>query len=262
MTASPDLSAFVLTQNNLRTIKACLDSLAWCPQVVVIDSFSTDGTLEIVKSYPNTQLWQHEYTNAMEQRIWGMQHVSSKWTFIIDSDEICTPLLRDKILELVADGSSPHDGYIFLTRTMFFGKLLRHKDYMSSMGKRLVLTSVATRYWRQARVHASIRLDNKKYMPPRYFLIHDPIASLDSHFAKMKRYARWQAEDLYEKGKGTHWWHLTLRPVGKLLQYYLFRGAFRDGWRGLLICVMGAMQVALKYMLLAELQRADRERTG
>ena len=137
-----------------------------------------------------------------------------------------------------------------------------YQDYMSSMGKRLVLTSVATRYWRQARVHASIRLDNKKYMPPRYFLIHDPIASLDSHFAKMQRYARWQSEDLYEKGKRTHWWHLTLRPVGKLLQYYLFRGAFRDGWRGLLICVMGAMQVALKYMLLAELQRADRKRTG
>lgn len=259
---TPDLSAFVLTQNNIRTIRACLDSLTWCPKVVVIDSFSTDGTLEIVKSYPNTELWQHQYTNAMEQRLWGMPHVTSKWTFIIDSDEVCPPELRDKILELLRDENSPNDGYIFLTRTKFFGKLLRHQDYMSSKGKRLVLTSVATRYWRKARVHASIRLDNKKYMPDRYFLIHDPIESLDSHFAKMRRYARWQAEDMYEKGKRCRWWHLTLRPLGKFLQYYILRGAFRDGWRGILICVMGAMQVALKYLLLAELQHQSADRRG
>jgi glycosyltransferase involved in cell wall biosynthesis len=253
----PDLSAFVLTQNNLRTIKACLDSLTWCPQVVVIDSFSTDGTVEIVKSYPNTMLWQHQYSNAQEQRIWGMQHVKSKWTLIIDSDELCPSGLRDVIQDILKDENNPHDGYIFLTRTMFMGRLLKHQDYMSSKGKRLVLTSIATRYWRKARVHASIRLDHRKIMPERYYLIHDPIDSLDAHFAKMRRYARWQAEDMYEKGKKTRWWHLTLRPVGKLLQYYLMRGAFRDGWRGLMICAMGAVQVSLKYLLLAELEHGS-----
>ena len=96
---TPDLSAFVLTQNNIRTVHACLDSLTWCPKVVVIDSFSTDGTLEIVNSYPYTEVWQHQYTNAMEQRLLGMPHVTSKWTFIIDSDGICPPELESTLAE-------------------------------------------------------------------------------------------------------------------------------------------------------------------
>jgi len=249
----PDLTAFVLTQNNIRTIAACLDSLTWCEKVVVIDSFSSDGTLEVLARYPNVQVYQHEYTNAREQRIWGMPHVTTKWTFIIDSDEICPPELRDKLIELVKSDDDNYDGYLFLTRTIFMGKLLKHRDYLSSRGKRLVLTKVATRYWRPARVHASIRLDNKKNMPDRYYLIHDPIDSLGAHFIKMQRYARWQAEDMYDKGVRTRWWHLTLRPVGKFLQYFFLRGAFRDGWRGLVVCTLGAIQVALKYLILAEL---------
>ena len=248
-----DLTAFILTQNNIRTIAACLDSLSWCENVVVIDSFSTDGTLEVISRYPNVRLYQHDYTNAREQRIWGMPHVLTKWVFIIDSDEICPPLLRDKLVEIVNSGDGTYDGYLFLTRTLFMGKLLKHRDYLSSRGKRLVMTGVATRYWRPAKVHASIRLDNKKYMPNCYYLIHDPIDSLSAHFKKMLRYARWQAEDMYDSGVRTKFWHLTLRPVGKFLQYFIIRGAFRDGWRGLVICVMGAIQVALKYLLLAEL---------
>lgn len=248
-----DLTAFVLTQNNIRTIAACLDSLTWCERVVVIDSFSTDGTLEILARYPNVDLYQHLYTNAREQRIWGMAKVCTKWTFIIDSDEICPPLTRDKLIQIVNSGDETHDGYLFLTRTKVMGRLLRHQDCMSSMGKRLILTSVATRYWRPARVHASIRLDSKKYLSHQYYLIHDPIGSFSEHFRKLARYTQWQAQDLFDQGKLARWWHFTLRPVGKFLHFYLLRGGIRDGRAGLIVCVIGAISVAMKYINLAEM---------
>lgn len=250
---SLDLSAFILTQNNERTIRACLDSLTWCEQVVVIDSFSTDATLEIIRGYPNVRLYQHQYTNAREQRIWGIPKVNTKWTFIIDSDEICPPVLRDKLIEIVKSGDERFDGYLFLTRTLIMGRLLKHKDFISSKGKRLVLTKVATRYKSAVRVHASIRLDNPRHMPYRYYLIHDPISSFREHFNKMSRYAQWQAEDMFEHGVTPHWWHYTLRPVDKFLKFYIVAGGWRDGLRGLIVCALAAIGIALKYTLLAEI---------
>ncbi|HQB98065.1 MAG TPA: glycosyltransferase, partial [Candidatus Cloacimonadota bacterium] len=70
-----DVTGFVLTQNNERTLKACLDSLYWCDEIIVVDSFSTDTTEAIAKSYPKVRFLQHEYENYMEQRIWGIPHV-------------------------------------------------------------------------------------------------------------------------------------------------------------------------------------------
>ena len=248
-----DISAFVLTQNNAATIAACLNSLGWCDQVVVIDSYSNDGTLEIVARYPNAAVYQHEYTNAREQRIWGMPHVSTKWVFIIDSDEICPPLLRDKIITILKSGSEEYDGYRFLIRTIFMGRLLKHRDYISSFGKRLVLTRIATRYKEEASVHASIRLDNMCNVPGKYYLIHDPIRGFQQQLAKMVRYAKWQAEDMHKKGKLVHWWHFTLRPAYKFITFYLGRGGFRDGIPGLVISILAGWSVFLKYLMLKEM---------
>lgn len=248
-----DLTAFVLTQNNIRTIKTCLDSLSWCPQVVVVDSFSSDGTLKVLESYPNVTIYQHQYTNAREQRIWGIAHVKTMWTFIIDSDEICTHGLKDEIIRILTTQDATHDGFIFQIRTMFMGKLLTHSDYISSKGKRLVKTEIAAKYKQSSRVHASILLEHPKFVQPAVYLIHDPIGSLAEHFTKMIRYASWQAQDMHDRGMGVHWWHFLFRPGWKFLHFYVVKGGFRDGMRGLLICIMAATSILLKYALLAEL---------
>ncbi|MCB5295478.1 MAG: glycosyltransferase family 2 protein [Candidatus Cloacimonetes bacterium] len=248
-----DVTGFVLTQNNERTLKACLDSLYWCDEIIVVDSFSTDTTEAIAKSYPKVRFLQHEYENYMEQRIWGIPHVKTKWTFTLDSDEVCSDPLREKIIEILKSGDETHDGYLFLIRTQIFGKLLKHQDLLSSRGKRLVMTKHATRYWRPARVHAQLRLDNKKEMPAKYYIIHNPIGSFSDHFRKMARYSRWQAQDMFDAGKRARWWHFTLRPVGKFLQFYIIKGGFRDGIEGLVVCALGAVNVAMKHIILAEM---------
>ncbi|MDP3113826.1 MAG: glycosyltransferase family 2 protein [Candidatus Cloacimonadaceae bacterium] len=248
-----DVSAFVLTQNSERTIKACLESVQWCDSVVLIDSFSEDDTLNIAKAYENVIIHQHQYTNAREQRTWGMRHVQTQWVFIIDSDEYCPPNLRDKILSILQSSDTQHDGYLFMTRTIFMGKLLTHQDYLSSYGKRLVHTNIATRYWRNTRVHASIRLDNKKYIARKYYLVHNPIASFSQHISKASKYAMWQAQDMYDNNKKAYWWHFVLRPGGKFLRHYLINGGWRDGMQGFVICALGASCVFLKFLYLKEL---------
>ncbi len=253
-----DVTAFILTQNNIRTIRKCIDSVLWCDEIVVIDSFSDDGTIDLLQSYRQIRLYQHQYTNAREQRIWGMPHVLTKWVFIIDSDEFCPDKLRDKIIEVLRTETGLYDGYLIRTRTIFMGRLLSHKDYLSSYGKRLVLTKVATRYWREVNVHASIRLDNKKYIDRIYYLVHDPIQSLRQHIDKMCKYANWQAEDMYASGKKVRFWHLTFRPMGKFLKHYVFYLGFLDGFQGLIICMLGGWSVFLKFMYLKEKKHNDK----
>jgi glycosyltransferase involved in cell wall biosynthesis len=248
------VTAFILTQNNERTIGKCINSVSWCDEIIVIDSYSDDKTLDIIREHPLTRIFQHQYTNAREQRIWGMQYVSTKWVFIIDSDEYCPEMLKNKIKEILNDINDKYDGFLFFTRTLFMGKLLNHQDYLSSYGKRLVLSSVATRYWKDTRVHASIRLDNKKYIEKSCFLVHDPIGSIHQHMVKVDKYAYWQAQDMYDSGKKISWYHLLLRPIGKFLKHYIIYRGFMDGLPGLIICMMGAWSVFLKFLYLKEMQ--------
>jgi glycosyltransferase involved in cell wall biosynthesis len=250
------VTAFILTQNNERTIKRCLDSVLWCDDIVAIDSFSTDKTFEILKSTPKVRIFQHNYSNAREQRIWGMPNVCTKWVFIIDSDEYCPDKLKNKIIEILTKNNDKHDGYLFFTRTFFMGRLLIHQDYLSSYGKRLVLTSVATRYWKDTRVHASIQLDNKKFVDKRYYLVHNPIVNLRQHMIKVDKYAFGQAQDMFENRKKVFWYHLIIRPLGKFLKHYIVYKGFLDGFPGLIICLLGSWSVFLKFMYLKEM-RAD-----
>jgi glycosyltransferase involved in cell wall biosynthesis len=255
-----DVTGFVLTQNNEKTLRECLDSIQWCDEIIVVDSFSTDSTEAIAKSYPKVRFLQHEYENYMEQRIWGIPKVKTKWTFSLDSDEVCSIPLRDKIIEILNSGDETHDGYLFLIRTQIFGKLLKHQDLLSSRGKRLVMTKHATRYWKPARVHAQLRLDNKKVMPNEFYIIHNPIDSFTDHFRKMARYTRWQAQDMFDAGKKVYWWHFTLRPMGKFLHFYIIKGGFRDGLEGLVVCALGAVNVAMKHIILAEMNHEAKRR--
>jgi hypothetical protein len=90
-------------------------------------------------------------------------------------------------------------------------------------------------------------------MPNEYYIIHNPIDSFSDHFRKMARYTKWQALDMFEAGKKARWWHFTLRPIGKFLQYYIIKGGFRDGLEGLIVCSLGAVNVAMKHIILAEM---------
>ena len=249
-----NVSAFILTQNNETTIGECLESVQWCDEIVVIDSFSTDATLDIVARYPKARVHQHAYTTAAEQRIWGMPHVTTEWVFIIDSDEACTPPLAARLQQILAQERIEPDGYVVSMRTRFLGRQMKQLDYLSSRGKRLVLTSVATRYKQNSRVHAKIQLDRLARLPDRYRMIHNPIRSMQQHLAKMTRYASWQAQDMHDRGKTAHWWHFTLRPMYKFFHYYVILGQFKDGVRGLILSMLAGWSIFLKYLLLLELQ--------
>ena len=249
------VSGFVPCQNSEAVIRECLESLRWCDEVLVVDSYSTDRTLDIVREFENTRILQHEYTNSVEQRIWGMPQVAYDWVFIIDSDERCSPKLREEIEQILGLDEITYDGYLIHIRTEYKGKLLKHDSYLGSGGKRLVRKEMWRNY-KIKQVHSGMRIDNKTWIKnPQAYLVHVPILDLGKHWQKMIRYACWSADDMNSRGKKVYFYHFLFRPFFKFLQYYLIRGGIRDGMRGLLLCLLGGLAVFMKFARLWELRQ-------
>lgn len=248
------LSAFVLVQNVEDIIEDCLESIRWVDEIFIVDAFSTDRTLEICRRYPNVRIVQHEYENSGAQRAWGMPQVAHEWVLIVDSDERCTPQLRQEVECILSLDEIPFDGYNVHIRTWFFGRLLRHSTYLGSGGKRLVRRELHKTYVLK-RVHAKLKFDKLSLISNRKaYLVHVTIRDFGANWNKMIRYATWAAEDMWDEGKKVRWYHLSVRPLVKFLQYYTIRGGFLDGMRGLIVCVLGGIWVFMKYYKLFEMR--------
>lgn len=244
------LSAFIPVQNNADVIRNTLDSITWVDEVFIVDGFSTDDTVEICNSYPNVKLVQHEYINSGEQRSWGMPQVAYDWVFVIDSDEICTPELREAIEEILSQDEIKYDGFLVKIKTKFMGKVLKHPTYLGGGGKRLVRKELYKNFIIK-RVHSKIKVDNKTWIKKKgAFLIHEPIRDFTYQWTKLIRYSEWYADDMFEKNKKVGIVHFTLRPFFKFFQYYIIRGGFRDGIRGFLLCFIAGISIFMKFYKL------------
>ncbi|MEM7357289.1 MAG: glycosyltransferase family 2 protein, partial [Acidobacteriota bacterium] len=95
-TERPKISVVITTFNEEANIAACLDSLLWCDEILVVDSYSTDKTPEIVQSYEGVTFCQRTYFGSAAQKNWAMDQTQHDWTLIFDADERCTPKLRDE----------------------------------------------------------------------------------------------------------------------------------------------------------------------
>ena len=251
------LSAFIPVQNVEDIIEDCLKSITWVDEIFIVDAFSTDNTVEICKKYPNVKLVQHEYKNSGAQRIWGMPQVAFNWVFIIDSDERCTPKLREEIENILSMDEIPFDGYNIHIKTKFMGKLLFHDTYLGSGGKRLVRKELHKNYVLK-RVHAKLKIDKLTWLRnKKAYLIHIPIRDSKSQWHKMSRYASWAAEDMYENNKKVHWYHFAIRPLYKFFQYYFIRGGIVDGIQGLIICGLAGISIFMKYYKLFEFRNEN-----
>ncbi len=150
----PPISALVTTYNEERHIADCLASLDWCDEVLVVDSFSTDRTPEIVRGCERARFVQRTYYGSASQKNWAMDQTRNEWVLILDADERCTPELRAEIEALFQGGEPDQDAYTIKRRVFFLGKVIRFSGWQHDRVVRL-LRRDAGRYPNR-RVHADM----------------------------------------------------------------------------------------------------------
>jgi glycosyltransferase involved in cell wall biosynthesis len=252
MGLAASLSVIVPTFNCADTLRGCLESVKWADDLFVVDSFSTDRTVEIAREYTG-HVVQHEYVNSATQKNWAIPQCKTDWLMVVDSDEQVTPELRARIQGILANGT-PCDGFNIRRMTIFFGKLIRHcgwnRDYL-------------VRLWRNAKgryedleVHADVVVDGK-VGTIHESLLHDTYRSFDHYLEKFGRYTTWAANDLYKAGKRATWVNLTLRPEWRFFRMFVLRRGFLDGKHGFILCALAAFSVFMKYAKLWDRRRRE-----
>ena len=147
------ISVIVPTGNRIDVIEDCLQSVRWADEVIVVDSFSTDGTLDVARQYADRVL-QHEYGFSARQKNWAIPQASHEWVLIVDTDERVTAQLRDEIKETLRL-PSPYVGYRIPRLNFLLGEPLHHTGYYPDYQVRLFrrdrgryeLRRVHARFW-------------------------------------------------------------------------------------------------------------------
>lgn len=238
--------------NEEHNIAACLESLSWADEIVVVDSFSTDRTVELARPRC-TRLLQHEYINSAAQKNWAIPQLAHEWAMVVDADERVTPELAAEIMTIVRRPWEPSQpaAYRIYRLNHFLGRRVRFCGWQNDDVTRLFRRS-RSRYL-ERHVHADLEVDGTTGVL-RHKLLHYTFRSFDQYMRKFDRYTSWAAHDRARHTPRVRWYHLTLRPLGRFLKQYVLKQGFRDGLAGLIICMLSAFSVFLKYAKLWELQ--------
>jgi len=255
VSAREPLSALVTTKNEERTLRACLESIRWAEEVVVVDSGSVDGTLTIARSIADRVL-EHEYESPAAQKNWALPQLAHAWTLILDADERVTPALRQEIEAVLADPSR-RDGYWIRRENSFYGRPIRSAGWQRDKVLRLFDRRKGS--YRPVLVHEEVDLRGPAgHLEAK--LPHEPYRDLDQYFEKWSRYSRWSAEELKRRGVRASWLRLLVRPWLRFLRMYVLEGGFREGRRGIVLCWLAAFSVFTKYARRWEGEMRDPER--
>lgn len=236
------LSVIVTTFNEEVNIGDCLESLLWADEILVVDSFSEDRTVEIIGRYPVTFL-QREYFGSAAQKNWSLARITHDWVLIVDADERVPGLLALEILSLLADGP-PANGYYIRRENVFIDKVIRHSGW--STDKVVRFFHKAHGRYPNRRVHADLDI-----APPtpvlRNTLLHYTYRSFDQYFVKFMNYAEWGAAQWLRDGRPAGFKEIALRPAWRFARMYVLQLGVLDGLHGLVLCGLQAFGVFLKY---------------
>ena len=243
------LSAVIITKNAATQIGACLASLAFADEVLVVDSGSTDGTADIARA-AGAKVMQAEWLGFGRQKQFAVTHAAHDWVLCLDADERVSDALRASIVsELSAPRATAYD---MARCNRFMGHWLRHGEGYPDWSLRLFDRRHAR--WSDAPVHEKV-LANARPARLSGDLLHDSAETLDRYLDKQNRYTTLQAEAMRAAGKHASLVRLVLSPLARFIKFYVIRLGFLDGQAGLVHIAIGCMNSFNKYAKLLALQR-------
>jgi glycosyltransferase involved in cell wall biosynthesis len=253
MTEREKISAVITSFNEETNIEDCIKSVLWCDEVLLVDSFSADRTVEIARGYPQVLILQHEYFGSAAQKNWAMDRTSHPWILIVDADERVTDALAGEIRELLGRGPDA-DHYSIRRQNIFVDRIIRHSGWSTDRVVRMVRRGKA-RYPKR-RVHADMRPEGKTPTLESP-LLHYTFRSFDQYLEKFHRYAEWGAAEAYRRGKRAGIVELAGRPLWRFFRMYILQAGFLDGRHGFILCTLQAYGVFLKWAKLWEWRRYE-----
>jgi len=243
------LSITIITLNEEHNIKDCLESVRWADEIIVVDSGSTDRTIQICREYTDC-IWTNPWPGMNEQKRIAMDHASHPWVLNIDADERVPEALRDRILRILETRDS--DGYRFPRKNYFLGRWMRHGGWYPDHVLRLFRKERGS--YSGIDPHDKVVVKGKVSTIP-VPLVHHTYSSLSQYVARQNAYSSAAAGALALTGKKISPFLIPLKTIWKFIETYVVKMGFLDGFHGYVAAMGAAFSAFWKYVKLWELTR-------
>jgi glycosyltransferase involved in cell wall biosynthesis len=240
----PKLTILIPCKDEAQHVRACIESVRpIADEILIADSGSRDGTLEVVRGLGGCRIIEREYVNSADFKNWAIPQAAHEWVLVVDADERVTPGLAGEIQRLLATEPAC-DGYSLRRDNFFLGHAIRHCGWNTSRLVRLFRKGDSQ--YETRRVHANVIVASGKIGELVQPLVHHTALDLDRFVAKQERYATWSSLDAHDAGKRASWVRLLTHAPLRFLQLFLLRGGCLDGRAGIVVCGLAAWYTFLK----------------
>jgi len=248
------ISAVVNTCNEEKYIKKCLEHLRWVDEIVIIDMYSTDNTVEICQRYTDKIYFHKREVSVLYARNFGVSKAAGEWILVIDPDEIVPETLAQKILELVnSDWGNKYVACAFPFKTIIFNKWLKYA-YPIEWHPRLFKHGYVSY---PARVHSQPIVYGRVYSLPakdEFCIIHNVCETIDRFIGKMNRYTTDEAYHMYKDDKVKFSiYDLFRKPISEFIHRYFLRRGYKDGIEGFIFSSLMSLYRLCTYLKLWEM---------
>ncbi|MPZ75717.1 MAG: glycosyltransferase [Deltaproteobacteria bacterium] len=256
--SGPSVSAIVVCFNEEDNIARCLRSLRWCDEIVVVDAFSTDRTVEICREFTDLII-QRKWAGYRDQKAFAHSKASKDWVLLIDSDEEVTPELAREIRQELSVNAGQYCGFL-LPRLMFYlDRWWERGGWYPDYDVRLFRRDRAQ--WGGTDPHEKI-IVNGALRRLRHPLHHFSYRDIDDHIQRINRFTSISSGELRKQNQR---WRLTdalFRPAFRFFRSYVLKRGFMEGFAGFYVAVTAAVYVFLKYAKLWELELEEKKEVG
>ncbi len=243
-----NLTGLVLTYNGERLLNKCLKSLDFCNRILVVDSHSTDATVDIATRMGADVLC-NTWQGPAAQFCFAFKHIRTEWIISLDQDEICTPSLRTAVIKEMKQAPTDLAGFYIRRRNWYHDRFMRHSGWYPD---RLL------RIFRPAQMQVEVsgaHYSFRPLSPTRRIeadILHYPYESFFQHLEKVNSYAQQGAQDLRRKGKKGGIAIGLGHGLARFFKLYILKRGILDGRAGFINATHGALYAYLKYLRVTE----------
>lgn len=248
------ISACVITHNEESKIERCLKSIQWCHEIIVVDSFSGDRTVDICRRYTQ-RVYQHEWLGYIGQRNLIREMANCPWVLFLDADEEISPALRSEIEQELAEAGQGIAGYQFPRQVYYLGKWIRHGEWYPDIKLRLFKKDLGFSAGQEPHDHVVVNGPCKTLKSPLWHYTYD---DMFDHLNTMNRFSGISARAKYRENSRFRWVDFIFRPIWRFFKGYVLKLGILDGRRGFLIALISSFGVAMKYSKIWEIELAER----
>ena len=248
------ISAVIIAFNEMGYIEKCIESVEFADEIIVVDSYSTDGTYEYLHAHSKVRVIQHPFANFTSQKSFALNQASNDWVLFLDADEVVPSKLKSEIKATV-EGNTDFSAFWFYRKFMFQKSPLHFSGWQTDKNYRLFRKSKA-RFSDKKIVHETLNVSGKSGILKEK-LTHYCYKSFDDYKSKMLKYGRLKAKEDFYREKRFNLLSLIFKPTWKFFNHFVLRLGFLDGKKGVTISYLNALSDLERYRELKKLEKKN-----